>query len=372
MGQLALGDVERELPREFEVFAVSDHAEGSDQMRHRHQQHGELTPEHVARGRELRIRATWRWRVSRKHQRSGPRQSCRVVPASLDRNAIPGMAGAITTRVAGLKQCTGDGAVKRQVAIQRTPGDLMVEGVEEASATQCETHEQCDSVRGVYGIELAVDRSGVGLDCHGDGAIAWQSIECLVHGGSAKRRSLAAANGDTRQHQPKRSSKQSAWMRRARVPYHDRMEPFVAAIIRVVACSCAVAMFLASEGCSNRHSPPAANGGARAGEGGSGASGGTGGGGSISMSGTTECETAADCGYGEIDHEIEKKSDCICLFGCPHLPLNKTTIERRGKSYQALCDPKVDGKGDRCPIDDCVQLPTPVCDNHVCRAAPKS
>jgi hypothetical protein len=67
MGQLALGDVERELPCEFEVFAMSDHTEGSDEVRHRHQQHCELTPEHVARGRGLRIGATWRWRVRRKH-----------------------------------------------------------------------------------------------------------------------------------------------------------------------------------------------------------------------------------------------------------------------------------------------------------------
>jgi hypothetical protein len=305
------------------------------------------------------------------------------------------MTGAVATRVAGLKQCSGDGAVKKQVAIQRTLGDFMAEWVEEAGATQCETHEQRDCVRGVDGIELAVDCSDVGLECHGDGAIAWQSIECFVHGGSAKRGSLAAANGDTGQHQPKRSSKESAWMRRGRVPYHARMEPFANAIVHGVAGVCAVAMFLACEGCSDRHSPPAANGGARAGEGGSGASGGSGGsntnagsgamsgtagkssgaaggGGSISMSNTTECETTADCGYGEIDHEIEKESDCICLFGCPYLPLNKTTIARRKKSYEALCDPNVDGKGDRCPIDDCVQLPTPVCDNRVCRAAPKS
>jgi hypothetical protein len=95
-------------------------------------------------------------------------------------------------------------------------------------------------------------------------------------------------------------------------------------------------------------------------------SGGAGGG-----SGDAQCDTAADCGYGEIDHEIEEKSDCICRFGCPYIPLNKATIARRDASYAKLCDPTKDSQGKPCPIDDCVPLQAIMCDDHACRAAPR-
>ena len=135
---------------------------------------------------------------------------------------------------------------------------------------------------------------------------------------------------------------------------------------------------LATGSCSSkRQTPGAGTGGMK-----SGGSGGenTGGAGSKNAAGTsgtsggadaTRCDTADDCGYGEIDHEIAKKSDCICRFGCPYIPLNKTTIERRNASYTKLCDPSKDGQGQPCPIDDCVPLITAVCDDHVCRAAPR-
>lgn len=75
----------------------------------------------------------------------------------------------------------------------------------------------------------------------------------------------------------------------------------------------------------------------------------------------TACSTDAECGVGEINTEIHTSSDCMCLYGCPFTPLNKTTIERRQKQYDNLCDPRTDGNGDPCPIDDCVPPPTPVC-----------
>ena len=85
----------------------------------------------------------------------------------------------------------------------------------------------------------------------------------------------------------------------------------------------------------------------------------------------TECETASDCGYGEIEHEIVSKADCVCLYGCPYLPLNQATIERRKTSHAKLCDPRTDGKGQLCGVDDCVPLTAAMCVDHVCRAAPR-
>jgi len=80
------------------------------------------------------------------------------------------------------------------------------------------------------------------------------------------------------------------------------------------------------------------------------------------------CSQNSDCSYGEIDHEILKKSDCLCLFGCASLPLNKQTISRRQSQYTALCDPQRNAQGQPCPIDDCVQLPAASCIDQVCVA----
>jgi hypothetical protein len=80
----------------------------------------------------------------------------------------------------------------------------------------------------------------------------------------------------------------------------------------------------------------------------------------------TSCTVATDCGWGEIDHEILSRSDCICLLGCPSLPLNKKTVERRLTQYQKLCDPEHDAEGNPCGIDDCVAPPEPTCVDSTC------
>src|SRR5262245_44200523 len=66
-----------------------------------------------------------------------------------------------------------------------------------------------------------------------------------------------------------------------------------------------------------------------------------GGGGGVSTSGSTTksgpvdaCMVADDCAWGEIDREILSPADCPCLFGCPYIPLSKTTVERRKAQYQ--------------------------------------
>lgn len=82
----------------------------------------------------------------------------------------------------------------------------------------------------------------------------------------------------------------------------------------------------------------------------------------------TGCTLPADCAWGEIDHEILTKDDCICLFGCPHLPLNKQTVDRRLAQHKALCDPRKNAKGDPCPVDDCAPLKDIDCRDGVCVA----
>jgi len=86
----------------------------------------------------------------------------------------------------------------------------------------------------------------------------------------------------------------------------------------------------------------------------------------VDTGGYGACTTADECGWGEIDHEILSAADCICLYGCPGYPLNRTTIERRRAQYEALCDPKVDGQGHPCGIDDCIEPPPIACVGGQC------
>ena len=113
--------------------------------------------------------------------------------------------------------------------------------------------------------------------------------------------------------------------------------------------------------------------------GGSVSSGGSGGSagsaGSAGSTGTGEpydaCVTAADCAWGEIDHEILQASDCPCVYGCPHIPLSKETVDRRNMQYQALCTPGMDGNGNNCGVDDCAVPPPIQCTNGKCVAPPQ-
>ena len=78
------------------------------------------------------------------------------------------------------------------------------------------------------------------------------------------------------------------------------------------------------------------------------------------------CANADDCTWGEIDHEILSRSDCVCLFGCPSLPQSKTTATRRVQQHQALCDPNKDKNGNPCPVDDCITPPPLMCVQGTC------
>jgi hypothetical protein len=97
------------------------------------------------------------------------------------------------------------------------------------------------------------------------------------------------------------------------------------------------------------------------------AGGGASAGGSAGTAGSDNaCQQASDCAWGEISHEILSKADCVCLFGCPYLPQNRTTVERRRAQYNALCTPGQNGQGMPCPVDDCIDMPDLSCVNSVC------
>jgi hypothetical protein len=81
------------------------------------------------------------------------------------------------------------------------------------------------------------------------------------------------------------------------------------------------------------------------------------------------CQKAEDCVWGEIDHEILSRTDCICLMGCPGLIQNRQTHDRRQLQYKTTCDPRFDGQGKPCPIDDCIMPPPLSCSQGTCIAA---
>jgi hypothetical protein len=102
--------------------------------------------------------------------------------------------------------------------------------------------------------------------------------------------------------------------------------------------------------------------------GGSAGLGGTGGS-AIDAGSLTSCNVQSDCMWGEIDHEILVSTDCPCLYGCPYLRLNRTTVERRRLQYQTLCNPYYDGQGRSCGIDDCIVPPVLLCIQGECLEA---
>lgn len=86
--------------------------------------------------------------------------------------------------------------------------------------------------------------------------------------------------------------------------------------------------------------------------------------------GPAACSSTADCIWGEIDREIVTARDCPCLYGCPGVALNRTTNTRRTAAYTTLCDPRRDGMGNPCGIDDCAMPPPIMCTGGVCSGPP--
>ena len=80
--------------------------------------------------------------------------------------------------------------------------------------------------------------------------------------------------------------------------------------------------------------------------------------------------TESECAWGEIDHEILTRKDCTCLYGCPYIPLSKETVERRAQQHAALCNPREDGDGKLCGVDDCATPGALACNAGACEAAP--
>jgi hypothetical protein len=80
------------------------------------------------------------------------------------------------------------------------------------------------------------------------------------------------------------------------------------------------------------------------------------------------CKVDSDCAWGEIEHEIRSRKDCVCLYGCPYIPLSKQTAQRRAARYAEFCSSREDGNGDPCGIDDCAQPGAVVCNQGACEA----
>ena len=85
---------------------------------------------------------------------------------------------------------------------------------------------------------------------------------------------------------------------------------------------------------------------------------------------TDTCVVDDDCTFGEIENEITKPSDCMCLYGCVYLPQTKMTAARRLAQHDRLCKPNVDGEGQACGIDDCAVPGAVVCMGGTCKAKP--
>jgi hypothetical protein len=122
--------------------------------------------------------------------------------------------------------------------------------------------------------------------------------------------------------------------------------------------------------CAGKASPNEATGGGSS-MGGSTATGGTSAlGGAASTGGSTgddkSCTQELDCTWTEISVEILKPTDCMCLYGCPYVIVNKTTADRRAQQYATNCNNTHNGKGELCGIDDCMMPPSLFCLDGTC------
>ncbi len=95
----------------------------------------------------------------------------------------------------------------------------------------------------------------------------------------------------------------------------------------------------------------------------------TGGAGSAGAPSTDACTVDDDCTFTEIDTEISKASQCMCLYGCVYLPVTKITNARRMQQHEKFCKPDVDGEGNSCGIDDCVVPGTVACVDGACKVS---
>lgn len=84
---------------------------------------------------------------------------------------------------------------------------------------------------------------------------------------------------------------------------------------------------------------------------------------------TDACSVDDDCTFTEIDTEISKPTQCMCLYGCVYLPVTKLTAARRMQQHEKLCKPDVDGQGQSCGIDDCVVPGTVACVGGTCKVS---
>jgi hypothetical protein len=108
--------------------------------------------------------------------------------------------------------------------------------------------------------------------------------------------------------------------------------------------------------------------GGRAGSGGSGGIPGSGGS-PVDAGDPSACSVQSDCAWGDIDREILSATDCPCRYGCPFVPLSRSTLDRRNAQYSALCSPMYDGQGHPCGIDDCISPPVLLCVQGECLPA---
>jgi hypothetical protein len=92
-------------------------------------------------------------------------------------------------------------------------------------------------------------------------------------------------------------------------------------------------------------------------------------GGSAGAANTETCSVDDDCTLTEIDTEIGKASQCMCLYGCVYLPVTKMTAARRMLQHTKFCKPDVDGQGQPCGIDDCVVPGTVACVAGTCKVS---
>lgn len=81
------------------------------------------------------------------------------------------------------------------------------------------------------------------------------------------------------------------------------------------------------------------------------------------------CMVDADCAWSDIDHEIHRLSECVCVFRCPLFPVSSETAMRRAAQRDGVCEPGLIGPQAHCDDKNCAPAPPIACIDGLCREA---
>ncbi len=344
-------------------------------MPHIDERDRELAANHVPRWRRTGVGTTGRQRIPGKRERTRLGQFDRVLLTRLHFDSVARRARAVTHGAPRLNHDIWDRTMKREVFVERPRDDSRRGWLAPIRSPAAKPHEKCRGVWGPLWVHVAVNATLVGLD---DDRYRTRGNEPSERRLDRRWLQAPAALAATDRH-AKRGNNDYKPTPGVRFGKNDIVahayllsEDIMTEHLILRRWLCVLPLLSLGIACGGKMSDPGAGtiGGSSAAVGGAAAVGGSAGTGGT-VGDYAACNQDSDCAWTEISIEILKPSDCMCLYGCPYVPVNMQTAQRRAQQYSANCDARHDGKGVLCGIDDCMLPPALFCLDGTCSGPQK-